>query len=300
MLELKDVPPPPPHTSSQSSQPFSLAPLPLPPTCLPTPQLTQDSHQQQIPPQQQRQEGISPKVSICSYCNYCSTEAYGPLGGEHVGCSSSNVASVVSLYLAHSSQGAPISSSSVGRAGPCAVATSVHQHNHNLSCREEAHDPLLSLSYRPQLPSSVATSQPVSSHPYLPCCAGNVHSCPAVPLSCSQPSLFPSSASLASSLPSASSIPGCLHGSILASSGCYTCGIGCSPSARGLQRDTLGDHPTTTTITTTTTSAHFCSNPLHLNVARTVFVKGAHYCQECLLKVGILLFNHCGFLNCAT
>ncbi|XP_042286506.1 meiosis regulator and mRNA stability factor 1 isoform X5 [Thunnus maccoyii] len=64
VLELKDVPPPPPpphHTSSsRSSQPFSLAPLPLPPPCLLPPQLPQDSHQQQ-PPQQQQQKGASPK-----------------------------------------------------------------------------------------------------------------------------------------------------------------------------------------------------------------------------------------------
>ncbi|XP_042341881.1 meiosis regulator and mRNA stability factor 1 isoform X3 [Plectropomus leopardus] len=65
VLELKDVPPPPLHctSSSQSSQPFSLAPLPMPPPCLPPPpppHLTQDSLQQQ-PPLQQQQEGASPK-----------------------------------------------------------------------------------------------------------------------------------------------------------------------------------------------------------------------------------------------
>ncbi|XP_034470567.1 meiosis regulator and mRNA stability factor 1 isoform X3 [Hippoglossus hippoglossus] len=63
ILELKDVPPPPHHpSSSQSSQPFPLAPLALPLAypCLPhQPQLTQGSHQQQ-PPQHQ-QEGGSPK-----------------------------------------------------------------------------------------------------------------------------------------------------------------------------------------------------------------------------------------------
>uniref|UniRef100_A0A7N8YNC7 Meiosis regulator and mRNA stability factor 1 n=1 Tax=Mastacembelus armatus TaxID=205130 RepID=A0A7N8YNC7_9TELE len=211
VLELKDVPPPPHHTSSsQSSQPYSLAPLPLPPPCLPPPQLTQDSHQQQPPPQQ-RQEGASSKVSICTRCDYCSTDVYGLLGGGGVVGSSS--------------------SSSIP-------------------------DTLLGLSYKPQLPSSVATSQPVSSHPYLTCF---------------------------SSIPSVSSLPAPLHGSCLASSGYYTCGVDCSPSARRSQRGTLGDPPTTA-ITTTTTSTHFCSNPVHLNVQRTLFVKGAHYCQECLLK----------------
>ncbi|XP_023277796.1 meiosis regulator and mRNA stability factor 1 isoform X1 [Seriola lalandi dorsalis] len=290
VLELKDVPPPPPpphHTSSsQPSQPFSLAPLPLPhPRLPPPPQLTQGSHQQQ-PPHQQL-EGATPKVSICTHCDYCSTDGYGLLGGGGVvGSSSSSIAGVVSLYIAPGSVGAPISNSSISRSGPCSVTSSVHQYKNNLSCGREGEtlDPLLSLGYKPQLPSSVATSQPVSSHPYLPCCSGLLHTYPAAPLPCSQPSFFPSSAPLASSLPSVSTLPVSLHGSCLASSGYYTCGMDCSPSARRSQRSTLGDHPTPTTITTTTTSAHFCSNPMHLNVERTVCVKGAHYCQECFLK----------------
>uniref|UniRef100_A0A8D0DGU5 Meiosis regulator and mRNA stability factor 1 n=1 Tax=Sander lucioperca TaxID=283035 RepID=A0A8D0DGU5_SANLU len=234
VLELKDVPPPPPpplHTSSsQSSQPFSLATLPMPPPCLPPPQLTHDSHQQQQPPPQQQQEGTSPKVSIYTHCDYCSTDGYGLLGSGGVVGSSSSIAGVVSLYMAPGSLGAPISSSSISRSGPCSVAS--------------------------------------------------------VPLPYRQPSLFPPSAPLASSLPCVSSLPAPLHGSCLAPSGFYTCGVDCCPSARRSQRSTLGDHPTTTTITTTTTSAQFCSNPLHLNVERTVCVKGAHYCQDCLLKVG--------------
>uniref|UniRef100_A0A3B4X625 Meiosis regulator and mRNA stability factor 1 n=1 Tax=Seriola lalandi dorsalis TaxID=1841481 RepID=A0A3B4X625_SERLL len=228
VLELKDVPPPPPpphHTSSsQPSQPFSLAPLPLP---------HPRSHQQQ-PPHQQL-EGATPKVSICTHCDYCSTDGYGLLGGGGVvGSSSSSIAGVVSLYIAPGSVGAPISNSSISRSGPCSVTSSVHQYKNNLTA----------------------------------------------PLPCSQPSFFPSSAPLASSLPSVSTLPVSLHGSCLASSGYYTCGMDCSPSARRSQRSTLGDHPTPTTITTTTTSAHFCSNPMHLNVERTVCVKGAHYCQE--------------------
>ncbi|KAG7214530.1 hypothetical protein INR49_023045 [Caranx melampygus] len=79
VLELKDVPPPPPHhPSSQSSQPFSLAPLPLPHSCLPPPpQLTQGSHQQQ-PPQQQH-EGTSPKTAPIPIpiCNGCGTSSDG-------------------------------------------------------------------------------------------------------------------------------------------------------------------------------------------------------------------------------
>ncbi|XP_028452409.1 meiosis regulator and mRNA stability factor 1 isoform X1 [Perca flavescens] len=293
VLELKDVPPPPPplHTSSsQSSQPFSLATLPMPPPCLPPPQLTHDSHQQQPPPQQQQQEGTSPKVSIYTHCDYCSTDGYGLLGNGGVVGSSSSIAGVVSLYMAPGSLGTPISSSSISRLGPCSVAcsvaSSVHQYKHHMSCGSggDVLGPLPTIGSKPQLPSSVATSQPVSSHPYLSCCSGLLHTYPAVPLPYSQPSSFPSSAPLASSLPCVSSLPAPLHGSCLAPSGFYTCGVDCCPSARRSQRSTLGDHPTTTTITTTTTSAQFCSNPLHLNVERTVCVKGAHYCQDCLLK----------------
>ncbi|KAL6110519.1 marf1 [Pungitius sinensis] len=61
VLELKDVPPPPHHTSSSHpSQPFPLPPLTMPPPCLPPPPLKQDSHQQPLQSQLQ-QEGASPK-----------------------------------------------------------------------------------------------------------------------------------------------------------------------------------------------------------------------------------------------
>lgn len=292
VLDLKDVPPPPLHhtSSSQLSQPFSLSSLPLPPPCLPPPppQLAQDSFQQPPPPHQQ-QEGASPKVSICEHCDHNNTDGFGLLGGRGVVGSGSNAAGVVSLYMAPGSLGAPISTS---RSGPCSVASSVHQYKHKFSCGTggEAFDPLFSLSCKPQLSSSVATSQPISSHPYLPCCSGLLHTYPAVPLSFSQASLFPSSAPMASSLPSVSSLPASLHGSCLTSSGFYTCGVDCSASARRSQGSILGGHPSTSTITTTATSAHFFSNPMHLNVERTVCVKGAHYCQECLFKVGWSLF----------
>lgn len=293
VLDLKDVPPPPLHhtSSSQLSQPFSLSSLPLPPPCLPPPppQLAQDSLQQQPPPPHQQQEGASPKVSICEHCDYNSTDGFGLLGGRGVVGSGSNAAGVVSLYMAPGSLGAPISTS---RSGPCSVASSVHQYKHKFSCGTggEAFDPLFSLGCKPQLSSSVATSQPISSHPYLPCCSGLLHTYPAVPLSFSQASLFPSSAPMASSLPSVSSLPASLHGSCLTSSGFYTCGVDCSASARRSQGSIVGGHPSTSTITTTATSAHFFSNPMHLNVERTVCVKGAHYCQECLFKVGWSLF----------
>uniref|UniRef100_A0A673AJ55 Meiosis regulator and mRNA stability factor 1 n=1 Tax=Sphaeramia orbicularis TaxID=375764 RepID=A0A673AJ55_9TELE len=291
VLDLKDVPPPPPplpplhhSSSSQSSQHFPLAPLPLPPPCLPSPQLTQDSHQQSPPPPPpQQQEGASPSVSICTHCDYCGTEGYGLLGGGGVVSSSSNITGVVSLYMAPGSLEIPRSSNSssnICRSGSCSVASSI-QYKHNLSY-------VSGTGYKPQLPSSVATSQPVSSHPCIPCCSGLLHTYPALPLPCSQSRRFPPSAPLASSLPSLPSLSAPLHGSCLLSSGCYTCGVDCSPSTRRSQRSSaLGDHAaTTTTITTTSTSSHFCTNPMHLNVDRTVCVKGAHYCQECLLKVG--------------
>ncbi|XP_029990149.1 meiosis regulator and mRNA stability factor 1 isoform X3 [Sphaeramia orbicularis] len=289
VLDLKDVPPPPPplpplhhSSSSQSSQHFPLAPLPLPPPCLPSPQLTQDSHQQSPPPPPpQQQEGASPSVSICTHCDYCGTEGYGLLGGGGVVSSSSNITGVVSLYMAPGSLEIPRSSNSssnICRSGSCSVASSI-QYKHNLSY-------VSGTGYKPQLPSSVATSQPVSSHPCIPCCSGLLHTYPALPLPCSQSRRFPPSAPLASSLPSLPSLSAPLHGSCLLSSGCYTCGVDCSPSTRRSQRSSaLGDHAaTTTTITTTSTSSHFCTNPMHLNVDRTVCVKGAHYCQECLLK----------------
>ncbi|KAM4583778.1 meiosis regulator and mRNA stability factor 1 isoform 2-T2 [Odontesthes bonariensis] len=277
VLELKDVPPPPPHHSSPSqlSQPFPLAPLHLPPPCLPPPpQLSQDSHQH-LP---QQQEGANPKVSVCTHCDYCSTDGYGLLGGRGVVGSRGNIDGVVSLYTAQRSLGAPISSSSAS----CSVSSSVYQLKCKPSCGSgvEVSDSLLNLGCKPCLPS-VATSQPLSSHPYHPCCSGLLHTCSATPLPCSQPNIFPSLAPLASSV---SSLPAPLHGSCLASSGFYTCGVDCSPSARRSQRSILCDYPATNTITASTTSAHFYSNPMHLNVESTVCVKGGHYCQEYLLK----------------
>lgn len=298
VLELKDVPPPPPHhtSSSQSLQPFPLPPLPLLPPCLPPPQLSQDPHQQQQPPPpataQQQHEGASPKVSICVQCDYCRLDGYGLSAGRGVvGGSSSNIADVSSVCMSLSSVGAPTSSSGISRSGPCSVTSSVCQYKHSLSGHEgEVLNPSRSLAYKPQPLSSVATSQPVSSHPYLACCPGVLRTYPSIPLSI--PSLFTSSAPLAPSLPCVSSIPASVPGSCLASPGYYPCGVDCCPSARRSQRSTHGDHPTTTTITTTTTSAHFCSNPMHLNVEHTVCLKGAHYCRECILKVGKAIFLH--------
>uniref|UniRef100_A0A3B5LZ26 Meiosis regulator and mRNA stability factor 1 n=1 Tax=Xiphophorus couchianus TaxID=32473 RepID=A0A3B5LZ26_9TELE len=267
--DLKDVPLPPPPllphcpSTSQLSQPFTLAPLPLPPTCLlPSLQLTPDSHQRH-PPSKPQQEGASPKVSICTHCDYCSTEDYGLLGGTgFVGGSNP--------------QAAPISS----RLEQCSVAPSTYRCN-NLSHGggSQASDPLFTLDCKPQLPSSMATSQSPSFHPYFPCCSGLLPPCSALPLPHSQPSTFPSASPLSSSPPAP------VQGSCLVSSGFYTCGVDCSTSTRTRSlRTTLGDLSGSTTITTSTTSAHFCSNPMLQNVKHAVCRNGGHFCQECLLK----------------
>ncbi|XP_054634447.1 meiosis regulator and mRNA stability factor 1 isoform X2 [Dunckerocampus dactyliophorus] len=289
VLELKDVPPPPLHhmLSSQQSQLFSLVPLPLPPPCLLPPHLTHDPHQQQLPLQQQP-EGAAPKVSACAHCDYCITEGYRLSDGEVV--AGRSIAGVVSRCAAPDLLATPIySSSSISRSGPCSVAPTVDQYKHSWSCGPGyVYDSQLSCGYKRQSPSFVATSQPVSAQSQPTCCSGIRHTYPAAALPCNQPRLFPSSAPLAPSLPPVSTVPAPLHGSCLASSGCYICGVDCSPMVRRSQRSAaLYDHPTTSTttaITTTTTSAHLCSNPMHLNVEHTVCVKGVHYCHECLLK----------------
>ncbi|XP_054896781.1 meiosis regulator and mRNA stability factor 1 isoform X2 [Poeciliopsis prolifica] len=269
VLDLKDVPPPPPPplphcpSTSQLSQPFPLPPLPLPPACLPPSlQLTPDSPQRHSPSKPQ-QEGASPKVSICTRCDYCSTEGYGLLGGTGFVGGSNPQAAPTSCRLEHSS-----------------VARSTYRCN-NLSHGggSEASDPLLTLDCKPQLPSSMATSQPHSFHPYFPCCSGLLPPCSALPLPHSQPSSFPSASPLSSSPPAP------VQGSCLVSSGFYTCGVDCSTSTRTSSlRTTLGDLSGSTTVTTSTTSAHFCSNPMLQNVKHAVCRNGGHFCQECLLK----------------
>uniref|UniRef100_A0A096M7A4 Meiosis regulator and mRNA stability factor 1 n=1 Tax=Poecilia formosa TaxID=48698 RepID=A0A096M7A4_POEFO len=252
VLDLKDVPPPPPPplphcpSTSQLSQPFPLAPLPLPPACLPpTLQLTPDSHQRH-PPSKPQQEGASPKVSICTHCDYCSTDGYGLLGGTGF------VGGTPSTYRCN---------------------------NLSHGGGSEASDPLLTLDCKPQLPSSMATSQPPSFHPYFPCCSGLLPPRLALPLPHSQPSTLPSASPLSSSPPAP------VQGSCLVSSGFYTCGVDCSTSTRTRAlRTTLGELSGSTTITTSTTSAHFCSNPMLRNVKHTVCRNGGHFCQECLLK----------------
>ncbi|XP_077379253.1 meiosis regulator and mRNA stability factor 1 isoform X2 [Festucalex cinctus] len=283
VLELKDVPPPPLHrpSSSQMSQLFPLPPLPLAAPCLLPPQLTQAHHRQHPPPQQQ-QEGPSPKVSVCSHCEYCITEGYGLSDG---GCvAGSSIAGLASLNAAPDSLVTPIySSSNIGRSELCSVASNVLKYKH-CGPKDDAYDPLLCCGYKPQRLSSVTstTSQPISAQPHTTCFPGLLNTYPAEALPIN-PVSFPPRPLLASSLPPISVLPAPLHGSCLASSGCYICGRVCSPMARRTQTSAaLCDHPAPTTINTT--SSHLCANPMHQHFEQTLSVKGAHYCQDCLLK----------------
>ncbi|XP_035993115.1 meiosis regulator and mRNA stability factor 1 isoform X1 [Fundulus heteroclitus] len=267
VLDLKDVPPPPPPphypSTSQFSQPFPLTPLPLPPVCFPPSlQPTQDSHQQYLSSKQQ-QGGPGPKVSVCTHCDYCSTGGYGLVDGR-----GDAGGGICTPRAAPSSLGAP-----VGRSEPCAVASSVHRYS-NLSRDggSGAPDPPLPLGCKPPPPSSVATSQPLSLHPYFPCCPGLLQPCSAaLPL---QTGTFPAPAPPSSSV---ASPPAPAPASCLVSSGFYTCGVDCNASSRAFQRAALGEHPGSTTVTASTTSALFPSN---LTGCRD----GALFCHECMLK----------------
>uniref|UniRef100_A0A674DBZ9 Meiosis regulator and mRNA stability factor 1 n=1 Tax=Salmo trutta TaxID=8032 RepID=A0A674DBZ9_SALTR len=178
VLELKDLPPPPHHTAA--SQPFPLAPLPLPPPCLPP--LPQDSLQQ-LP-----QQGGSPKVSACTHCEHCSTDPLGR-GGYGVvrggGSASSGVASQIMPTALNSHPHFP---SLGGGGGGDARATL-----------------LPSGSYKLHIPSVDTTSQPLpfQSHSHLPCscCTGGLlrplHSYPSIPLPCNESKFITTSRSLA-------------------------------------------------------------------------------------------------------
>lgn len=275
VLDLKDVPPPPPHhiCSSQPSQSFSLASLSLLPPCLPHAQITQDSHRQPLismsMPQPQQQEGASPKVSSCMQCDHCRRDRYGLLGaGGGIGRVPIEVPSSLGLH-------------SLSRSGSCSITSSVYC-QHNLSHRSEGVlDSLFSHTCKPQSLSTVATSQPILSHPHHPCCSGPLHAYPSAPLPSSKSSAFPSSTTLAPPLPHISPLSAPLHGSCLDSLNYSPCGVDFCPAARRPERNTHGY-----SLATANTTAHFCSNPLHLNVENTGCLKGTHFCRECMLKVG--------------
>ncbi|CAL8330136.1 unnamed protein product [Lota lota] len=274
VLELKDVPPPPHHVSSaSSSQPFPLAPLPPPPPCLPMPQRPPESHKH--PPCSHLQEGPSPKVSICTWCDHYDTVGYGAFGETSVIRNSSSTSGLVSSYMSPSAYNAPIG----GCVGPVACSSvpllNLYPNSPSSRSTNEASTALYSpAAYQLQFPSCVATSQPMSSHSCSPCCTGFLHPYSNLSLSCSQASLPSSSVPLAPPLSSLSTLPTPLHGS---SGCCCPCGANCGRTAAETQRAVLhGDLPST--------SAQYCSQSRHLNVDCMVCLKGSHYCQECLLK----------------
>lgn len=283
VLDLKDVPPPPPHhiPSSQPSHPFSLTPMSLLPPCLPPAPIKQESHHQQLaslPAPPPKPGGASPKVSACTQCDRCSTDGLlGAGGGTGRGSSTGRVPVEVP-----SSMGVHISGS-FSRCGSCSITSSVFC-KHNLGSRSEGVlDPLLSCTCNPPLLSTVATSQPMLSHAHHSCCSGPLHTYPPAPFPGSTPSTCTSTAPLAPRFPCVSSLPAPLRSSCLDSLHFCSCGMDCCPAARRPRRTT---HDERLSTTNTTTTAHFCSYPLCVNVECTGCLKGAHFCQECTLKVG--------------
>ncbi|XP_064862238.1 meiosis regulator and mRNA stability factor 1-like isoform X5 [Oncorhynchus nerka] len=267
VLELKDLPPPPHHTAA--SQPFPLVPLPLPPPCLPP--LPQDSLQQ-LPLQ-----GGSPKVSVCTHCEHCSTDplgrgGYGVVSGGGSASISSGVgvSSGVPLYLPPSSQEASFSRLGTSQITP----TTLNSHPHFPSLGGGGGDARATLlpsgSYKLHIPSVDTTSQPLpfQSHSYLPCscCTGGLlrplHSYPSIPLP------YNESKFITTSTPH--------H----RAAGYYPCGGDYNPATLGVQRS-LAAH----SDPHIPTSGHICSsNAMHFNLERTVCRTGAHYCRDCLTK----------------
>uniref|UniRef100_A0A8C7NMU2 Meiosis regulator and mRNA stability factor 1 n=1 Tax=Oncorhynchus mykiss TaxID=8022 RepID=A0A8C7NMU2_ONCMY len=267
VLELKDLPPPPHHTAA--SQPFPLTPLPLPPPCLPP--LPQDSLQQ-LPLQ-----GGSPKVSVCTHCEHCSTDplgrgGYGVVSGGGSASISSGVgvSSGVPLYLPPCSQEASFSRLGASQITP----TTLNSHPHFPSLGGGGGDARATLlpsgSYKLHIPSVDTTSQPLSfqSHSHLPCscCTGGLlrplHSYPSIPLP------YNESKFITTATPH--------HWA----AGYYPCGGDYNPATLGVQRS-LAAH----SDPHIPTSGHICSsNAMHFNLERTVCRTGAHYCRDCLTK----------------
>ncbi|XP_076871921.1 meiosis regulator and mRNA stability factor 1 isoform X2 [Brachyhypopomus gauderio] len=251
VLELKDVPPPPPHSASPQSPPLAaLPPSPLyhlPPT---------DPHSPQQP------QPSSPKVSFCSHCDSslhiqqspgppeARVHGFGAVGG---GCSTSSGTN------ANTGGGLSALHFSYPRGSTCSAALYPAPALHGTGHAPQLQTPQ---SFGLRVPS-VATSQPT------PCCTGpaHFHPWPSVPAGCARSGLAPASA----------------PGSRLTASGCCLCG-GDRRAERGsrLHGDVVySAHHSSAHHS----SAHHCSNPLHLGVEHTtVCLKGAHCCHQCLRK----------------
>ncbi|XP_031687808.1 meiosis regulator and mRNA stability factor 1 isoform X4 [Oncorhynchus kisutch] len=273
VLELKDLPPPPHHTAA--SQPFPLSPLPLPPPCLPP--LPQDSLQQL------QHQGGSPKVSVCTHCEHCSTDplgrgGYGVVSGGGSASISSGVgvSSGVPLYLPPSSQEASFSRLGASQITP----TTLNSHPHFPSLGGGGGDARATLlpsgSYKLHIPSVDTTSQPLpfQSHSHLPCSCRTggllrpLHSYPSIPLPYNESKFNTTSA------------PHHRTCNLGTPAGYYPCGGDYNPATLGVQRS-LAAH----SDPHIPTSGHICSsNAMHFNLERTVCRTGAHYCRDCLTK----------------
>eukprot|EP00063_Salmo_salar_P011414 XP_013986249.1 PREDICTED: meiosis arrest female protein 1 homolog isoform X6 [Salmo salar] len=277
VLELKDLPPPPHHTAA--SQPFPLAPLPLPPPCQPP--LPQDSLQQ-LP-----EQGGSPKVSVCTHCEHCSTDplgrgGYGVVSGGGSASISSGVevSSGVPLYLPPSSQEASFSRLGANQITPTALNSHPHFPSLGGSGGDARATLLPSGSYKLHIPSVDTTSQPLpfQSHSHLPCscCTGGLlrplHSYPSIPLPCNESKFITTSAPY--------STPHHRTCNLGTPAGYYPCGGDYNPATLGVQRS-LAAH----SDPHIPTSGHICSsNAMHFNLERTVCRTGSHYCRDCLTK----------------
>ncbi|KAJ8413614.1 hypothetical protein AAFF_G00081210 [Aldrovandia affinis] len=248
VLELKDVPPPPPPHAA--SKPFPLAQLPNPPP-----------HLQSQPPESLQKQPGSPKVSVCTRCEG-SLQIQHHADVQHVRALGFGVGGGVSL---HFPKPLDVPSSRL----TCQVGPALHPPFPSLGdAHIQAHG---SGGCDLRLPS-VATSQPLASHQHLPCCTGLLRPQHSAAL---QPQQSFPALPLPKLLPPASTVHAPLHGGCLAPPGYYPCIMDYSPGARGDQHfQTHGD----------LSSSHLCTNPLHLNVERTVCLKGTHYCKECLRK----------------
>ncbi|XP_051789959.1 meiosis regulator and mRNA stability factor 1 isoform X3 [Erpetoichthys calabaricus] len=260
VLELKDVPPPPHHAASN---PFPALPIPGSASCF--------QSAQQESPRKLHPQPDGPQVSVCAHCEGSRQVQHGGSsaglfnnigggssstgGGGGTGCG-------VSLHINKPLD--TLNSSTTGTI-TCQVGSTINPPLHSLR------DPYPRIHGAGcEMPHHTgASSQSLGTQQHLPCCAGllsQLH-----PFSSKSSSFGPSSLHLPLSsgvLPS--------HSGHVAHTGCYSCEREFVPGAR-LEPlySTHDDLPTTTLL---------CANPLHMNAEHTLFLKGTHYCRDCLRK----------------
>ncbi|XP_039631254.1 meiosis regulator and mRNA stability factor 1 isoform X2 [Polypterus senegalus] len=259
VLELKDVPPPPHHAASN---PFPALSIPGPASCFQSAQ--QESPRKLLP------QPDGPQVSVCAHCEGSLQVQHGGSnaglfnnigggsstgGGGGTGCG-------VSLHI-----NKPLDTLNGSTTGTitCQVGSTINPPLHSLR------DPYPRIHGAGcEMPHHTgASSQSLGTQQHLPCCAGllsQLHPFSSKSSSFGQSSLhLPLSSGV---LPS--------HSGHVAHSGCYSCEREFGPGAR-LEPlySTHDDLPTTTLL---------CANPLHMNAEHTLFLKGTHYCRDCLRK----------------